>query len=182
MLYTEKQLWCAKYLKDTGALVDCSVTPEMISQCEGFTTDYTLTRVNCDDFYTELAKGLRNLWPAGEKDGKYPWRDSEKNIANRLHVLWQLRKLDDYPIETCLTVARRYLAQFEHSNIKYMKTLKYFILRQNERIVESDGRIHYSSVSTFADMLESTSTLEQQDDYSDLFESTDTLNYGGEII
>lgn len=107
---------------------------------------------NQQSFFEELAEGLRNLWPPGEKDGKYPWRDSVSNLSRRLEALWRDRQLKDFSIDDCLMVARRYLAQFEQST-KYMKTLKYFILKQDKLIAEN-GRITYTNSSLFADMLE----------------------------
>lgn len=126
-----------------------------------------------DDFFVKLAEGLRPLWPAGDKSEKYPWRDSVPNLAKRLENLWDIRELGDYSIDTCLTVARRYLARYEE-NAKYMQTLKYFILKQ-DHVVGKDGRINYISKSVFADMLESTSVY---DGWDDVFESTSTYEQG----
>lgn len=128
-------------------------------------------------FFKELAEKLRQLWPSGEKDGKYPWRDSVVNITERLKLVWSIRNLKDYTIDECLTAARRYLNQYEN-NAKYMKTLKYFILRQNERVVHKDGRIHYINQSTFADMLENQSTLELQSELEEAFVQTNSYEVG----
>ena len=124
-------------------------------------------------FFIELAEGMRELWPPGEKDGKWPWRDSVGNLSRRLMHLWDVRKLGDHTIDECLTVSRRYLAQFE-DNAKYMQTLKYFILKQDE-IKCQNGRRKLIDKSVFADMLENNSTL---DDWSGIFESTSTLEQG----
>ena len=70
-------------------------------------------------------------------------------------------------------MARKYLAQFE-DNARYMQTLKYFILKQ-DKIVERTGRIKYINKSVFADMLESTSTM---DEWGDVFESSNTFEQG----
>lgn len=125
------------------------------------------------DYFVTLAEGLRELWPAGEKDGKWPWRDSVSNLTRRLKNLWDIRELKEYPLDACLSVARRYLAQYE-DNAKYMQTLKYFILKQDE-VVGKDGRIHYTNKSVFADMLESSSTF---DEWNDVFESSNTYEQG----
>ena len=124
-------------------------------------------------YFVSLAEGLRELWPSGEKDGKWPWRDSVSNLTRRLQNLWDVRELDQYPLDTCLTVARRYLSQFE-DNAKFMQTLKYFILKQ-EDIVGKDGRKRHTDKSVFADMLESNSTF---DDWSGIFESSSTYEQG----
>lgn len=106
-----------------------------------------------EEFFTELATKLRGLWPAGNKGGIYPWRDSVPNLTARLQELWELRGLPKFTIETCLSVAQRYISKFENDD-KYMQTLKYFIMRNNEKVISPDGKIHYTHRSTFADMLE----------------------------
>ena len=130
-----------------------------------------------DSFFLELAEALRTLWPAGEKDGKWPWRDSVQNIKIRLELLWEVRELKDYTIDECLTVARRYLNQFEDS-VKYMKTLKYFILRQNEKVSSTNGSTHYVNQSVFADMLEGQSSFESTSDWESVFETSNTIEQG----
>lgn len=106
-----------------------------------------------DDFYVKLAEGLRELWPPGEKDGKYPWRSSVKDLKTRLEFLWKDRKLKDkYTIDDCLTVARKYLSQYEN-NAKYMQTLKYFIFKQ-DKMADTKGKVKLTYKSTLADMLE----------------------------
>ena len=120
-------------------------------------------------YFVTLAEGLRELWPAGEKDGKWPWRDSVSNLTRRLQNLWDVRELEQYPLDTCLTVARRYLSQYE-DDAKYMQTLKYFILKQ-EDMVGKDGRKRHIDKSVFADMLESNSTF---DEWNTIFDSSNT--------
>lgn len=139
------------------------------------------TKINENDFFSQLAEKLRNLWPAGEKDGKYPWRDSVQNLAKRLKLLWQLRSLKNYSMDDCLTAANKYLAQFE-TNAKYMKTLKYFILRQNEPLIGKNGKISYTNSSTFADMLEGLTTDETQSDWENAFDTVSTTFIDGELI
>lgn len=118
--------------------------------------EFKLVKVPRKSFFEELAEKLRELWPPGEKDNKYPWRDSVPNLTKRLSLLWEQRfpdsKDNEHTLDQCLTVARRYLAQFE-DNTKYMQTLKYFIMKQKS-VVGKDGRISYINESKFADMLE----------------------------
>ena len=128
-----------------------------------------------ENFFEDLATALRKLWPEGEKDGKYPWRESVKNITARLKLLWEVRDLKDYTLEECLIVARRYIAQFQN-NVKYMKTLKYFILRQNEKVVKENGMIKYMNQSAFADMLEGGEySMEESEKVPEMFEQGELI-------
>jgi len=131
------------------------------------------------DFFEELATKLRELWPPGEKDGKWPWRDSVSNLSRRLKTLWKDRQLKDISIDDCLMAARRYLAQFEE-NARYMKTLKYFILKQDKLIAEN-GRITYTNNSLFADMLEGKVEIGagMDDEWNAILNGTEDI---GEII
>ena len=153
MTITPEIRFCVKYLTEHG--VSSANFEQVVSTLSiGEDYEYQITPIEEPekDFFEELAFKLRELWPPGEKDGKYPWRDSVGNLSRRLKTLWKDRQLKDISIDDCLVVARRYLAQFEQ-NAKYMKILKYFILKQ-DKIVAKDGRITYTNSSIFADMLE----------------------------
>jgi len=151
MIFTDEVKFCVKYLMKRG------MTPETIKECMllggDIDADFELVKVQMNDFQA-LAVKMRELWPAGEKDGKWPWRDSVDNIAKRLEIVWTDRfKGKELDIDECLTVAKRYLARFQ-SNTKYMKVLKYFIYKKKPIVQTSDGRIRNLYESEFADMLE----------------------------
>lgn len=174
MIVTPEISFCVKYLLDHG--INSINFKEVASSIYPYSPQFELTKIKSkmsDTFFDELASGLRELWPPGEKDGKYPWRDSQKNIAIRLETLWEERGLKDYSVEQCLAVARKYLSQYE-DDTKYMKVLKYFIMKQDS-IVKSDGRIKYVNKSIFADMLES------QSDFDEIDEKWNDILNGGTI-
>ena len=149
MKYTEEQLFCAKYLFECGFTGDD--IEAMREQAYTLNTQFVLTKVQTD-FYRELAEKLRNIWPPGEKDGKWPWRDSVDNLAKRLEFMWTTcLQGETYSEEEVLMVARKYVACFE-DNKKYMRTLKYFILKQ-DKLVESNGKIRVNNVSMLGNML-----------------------------
>lgn len=85
----------------------------------------------------------------------------------------------DISIDDCLMAARRYLAQFENDT-KYMKTLKYFILKQ-DKIVAENGKITYTNNSLFADMLEGKVEFDvnMDDEWNAILNGTQDI---GEII
>lgn len=151
-IYSNECRFCARYLKEHG-VPSGENFDELVSLISELDPDYKLIKIEKEDFFKTLANKLRELWPVGEKDGKYPWRDSITNLTRRLQLLWQQRELKDYTLEDCLTAARKYLAQFEE-NTKYMKVLKYFILKQKSIVDNKTGKINYVSESTFADILE----------------------------
>ena len=166
--------FCVRYLVNHGiSAVEFSKVHLQLSNDD---VDFNLVPVpgSQKDFFTELAEKMRELWPAGEKDGKWPWRDSVSNLSRRIQTLWKDRGFGEKTIDECLTVARRYLAQFE-DNAKYMQTLKYFILKQEEIVDKSTGRIKYINKSVFADMLESDTVMNE---WGDVFESSNTFEQG----
>lgn len=132
---------------------------------------------NEKDFFVQVSEGLRNLWPSGNKDGKWPWRDSVTNIAKRLEFIWKERDFKDkYTVDDCLSAGRRYLAQFEN-NAKYMQVLKYFVFKQ-DKIVAHDGRITFTYKSNLADYLESQSVSKTQEEWASAFESDISMDEG----
>lgn len=171
--YPPEVKFCVRYLLNHGINVTNLIQVQQSLSSDD--ADFKLVPVSQDekDFFTELAEKMRELWPPGEKDGKYPWRDSVSNLSRRLKLLWDERGIKDKSIDDCLVVARKYLAQFEN-NAKYMQTLKYFIMKQDQ-MVKSNGRITYTNKSTFADMLESNSMMEE---WGDVFESSNTVDQG----
>lgn len=171
--YTPEEKFCVRYLLDHG--INATNFTKVVLTLKNTDVRYDLVKSSTDvSFFEELAGKLRELWPAGEKDGKYPWRDSVGNLSRRLEALWKDRGFKDKTIDECLMVARRYLAQFE-DNAKYMQTLKYFILKQDSLVDKNTGRIKYINKSVFADMLESNSVMEE---WGDAFESSNTFEQG----
>lgn len=168
---TAEVLFCVKYLKEHG--VDSSNFDDTAKLLEAFDIPgYKIVKENGQSYFTSLAMGLRKLWPPGEKDGKYPWRDSVKNLTERLKLLWQLRGLREYPEETVLSVARRYLAQYEN-NTKYMMLLKYFIMKQKSIVNTDTGKLTYIQESMLADMLEGKSDIDAvENEWNKILEST----------
>ena len=177
--YSDEAIFCVKYLSDRGLLSKEKID-ELTALFDDLDAEFKFVKVELG-YYVQLAKALRELWPAGEKDGKYPWRDSISNLARRLEMLWAARNMQEIPIETCVMVARKYLAQYEN-NTKYMQTLKYFILKQG-KIVREDGGIKYTQQSQFADMLDAvTEEDKQQAEWESMFEQSNTIDQGGMLI
>lgn len=159
MKMTAENLFCVKHLSDQG------ITPEKFGEMIGLldrfdVSEYAIVKLGKDSFFEELAKQLRVLWPPGEKDGKYPWRDSVKNTVVRLKALWKDRNLEGHTIEECTMAARRYIAQFDDDK-KFMLLMKYFIWKQKE-LTHDDGRKTYVTESKLADMLEGKAEIDAE--------------------
>lgn len=119
------------------------------------------------EFFLTLAEKMRLLWPAGDKDGRYAWRESTPALAKRLETLWSIRNLGRFDIDDCLKACRAYLAEYENKDIKYMQIVKYFVLKQKE-VVGQGGRIRYISTSRFADMLEGIKAANDNQEFEEL--------------
>lgn len=178
--YSQEVKFCVKYLLDHG--VDSLAFPKVIGELSSEDKKFDLVPVddkNKKAFFEELATKLRELWPVGEKDGKWPWRDSVGNLSKRIELLWHQRGFNDKTIDECLVAARKYLAQYEN-DVRYMQTLKYFIMKQKS-LVEDNGRIRYVNESKFADILEGLSDQEKMD--NELKQALEEPTYyEGEII
>ena len=172
--------FCVRYLLNHG--VNSLNFTDVVEQLGPNDNQYELIKsgyTNYKPFFEELAEKLRELWPPGEKMGKYPWRDSVNNLAKRLEMLWKERFAGKtYTVEECLVAARRYLSQFE-DDVTYMQTLKYFILKQ-EPIAKPNGHLTYVNKSKFADMLESNTEFDKMESEIDaLMNSCEQI---GEIV
>lgn len=113
-------------------------------------------RANDYEFFSQIAQGLRELWPSGLKDGKWPWKESVNTLVQRLKFVWERFELSDkYTVEDCLAAARKYLAQFEHYDVKYMLLLKYFIFKQKNIGTSKNGIYKKDYESPLVKFLES---------------------------
>ena len=148
--FNTKCLFCAKYIFDYGyTLADIAAMKE---QAKDLDIKYSIVEAQ-DENWEKIAKGLREIWPPGEKDGKYSWRDSVSNVSRRLQTMWsELIPDKHYTEDQILMVARKYVAQFQ-DNTKYMRTLKYFILKQ-EKDIGPDGKFRVYNSSILAQMLD----------------------------
>ena len=97
--------------------------------------------INKDSEFTELATELREIYPAGRKDGTtYMWRGTTAEVAKKLKTL--VVKYG-YTInrEDVLKATKEYVNSF-NGNYRYMQLLKYFILKS---VKDADGNIDIKS-------------------------------------
>lgn len=173
--------FCIQYLRENN-VSDGTTFEACMKKVKPDTTPFRLVPLRDDDFFTELASKMRELWPTGKKDGKWDWRESVQNLASRLKWVWAKRELADYTIEDCLLVCRQYLSAYK-DNTKYMKLLKYFIIRQkNAEYVGEDGQIHYAYESEFANMLENLTDEERKRAEDEALVESMAIDSGGTLL
>lgn len=106
--------------------------------------DWILTRKGCEildsvildsdipsneERLNNLSLSLKNIFPKGKKDGtSYYWADGVVLISRRLKLFFK-KYGDTYTDEQIIKAAEDYVNSF-NGNYKYMKLLKYFILKE----------------------------------------------------
>ena len=97
--------------------------------------------IDKDSEFTELATELREVYPAGRKDGTtYMWRGTTAEVAKKLKTLvvkygYTINK------EDVLKATKEYVNSF-NGNYRYMQLLKYFILKS---VKDADGNVDIKS-------------------------------------
>lgn len=97
--------------------------------------------IDKDSEFIELATELREIYPAGRKDGTtYMWRGTTAEVAKKLKTL--VVKYG-YTInrEDVLKATKEYVNSF-NGNYRYMQLLKYFILKS---VKDADGNVDIKS-------------------------------------
>jgi hypothetical protein len=103
------------YLSLDGAMV--SLLPRSLYLIEGIGRDYT-----------QLATDIRECFPRGSKDGKYPWRGTIKIIVDKLRKLDKGHGMGDYTNDQILTSCREYVSNFNQMTMdRGMQIAPYFI-------------------------------------------------------
>lgn len=103
------------YLSLDGAMV--SLLPRSLYLIEGIGRDYV-----------QLATDIRECFPKGSKDGKYPWRGTIKIIVDKLRKLDKGHGMGDYTNDKIIAVCREYVNQFNHMTMdRGMQIAPYFI-------------------------------------------------------
>lgn len=93
-----------------------------------------------EDRFDRLAEKLRELYPAGRKDGtSLMWRDSKAIIAQRLKTLVKKHGIS-FSDEQAIEATKRYVESF-NGNYQFMQVLKYFIIKKNLSTGEENSQL-----------------------------------------
>ena len=112
-----------KDLFSSGKLVISDKVKDLIST---ISIDSDKNVIDKDSEFTELATELREIYPAGRKDGTtYMWRGTTAEVAKKLKTLvvkygFVINK------ESVIKATKEYVNSF-NGNYRYMQLLKYFI-------------------------------------------------------
>ena len=127
-----------KDLFSSGKLVISNKVKDLIST---ISIESDKNVIDKDSEFTELATELREIYPAGRKDGTtYMWRGTTAEVAKKLKTL--VVKYG-YTInrEDVLKATKEYVNSF-NGNYRYMQLLKYFILKS---VRDADGNVDIKS-------------------------------------
>lgn len=112
-----------------------------------------------DNYYTELAMALKELYPKGRKPGTNTmWRGNTVEIVKKLKTL-EISYNFTFTFDQAVAATKRYVESF---NGKYdnMRVLKYFLLKTVPE-VSADGERRLTVVSDFMTFVEN----ENQEDF-----------------
>ena len=127
-----------KDLFSNGRIVISDKVKDLIST---ISIDSDKNVIDKDSEFTELATELREIYPAGRKDGTtYMWRGTTAEVAKKLKTLvvkygFTINK------EDVIKATKEYVSSF-NGNYKYMQLLKYFILKS---VRDADGNVEVKS-------------------------------------
>lgn len=114
--------------------------------------------IDKDAEFIELANELRELYPAGRKEGTtYMWRGTTAEIAKKLKTLVVKYKYS-FTREQVLKATKDYISSF-NGNYKKMRLLKYFILKS-----ERDADDNINVISELMTLIENEGQIDSQRD------------------
>jgi len=113
------------YLSINGATV--SLLPRALYLIEGIGRDYTL-----------LATSIRECFPKGSKDDKYPWRGTIKILVDKLRKLDKGHGMADFTNEQIIAVCKEYVDKFNPMTMdRGMQIAPYFIEKEGNSALMS---------------------------------------------
>ena len=127
-----------KDLFSNGRIVVSDKVKDLVST---ISIDSDKNVIDKDSEFIELATKLREIYPAGRKDGTtYMWRGTTAEVAKKLKTLvvkygFTINK------EDVIKATKEYVSSF-NGNYRYMQLLKYFILKY---VKDADGNVDVKS-------------------------------------
>ena len=127
-----------KDLFSNGGIVVSDKVKDLVST---ISIDSDKNVIDKDSEFTELAAELREIYPAGRKDGTtYMWRGTTAEVAKKLKTL-VVKYGFTINREDVIKATKEYVSSF-NGNYRYMQLLKYFILKS---VRDADGNVDVKS-------------------------------------
>ena len=127
-----------KDLFSNGRIVVSDKVKDLVST---ISIDSDKNVIDKDSEFTELATELREIYPAGRKDGTtYMWRGTTAEVAKKLKTL-VVKYGFTINREDVIKATKEYVSSF-NGNYRYMQLLKYFILKS---VKDADGNVDVKS-------------------------------------
>lgn len=112
--------------------------------------------LNKDEEFIELANELRDLYPAGRKEGTtYMWRGTTAEIVKKLKTL-VVKYGYTFTKDQVINATKEYINSF-NGNYKRMRLLKYFILKS-----ERDADDNINVISELMSLIENAGQINSQ--------------------
>lgn len=144
-----------KNLFSEGSIVVSDKVKELVST---IAIDSDKSVIDKDAEFIELANELRELYPAGRKEGTtYMWRGTTAEIAKKLKTLVVKYKYS-FTKEQVIKATKEYISSF-NGNYKKMRLLKYFILKS-----ERDADDNINVISELMTLIENEGQTDAQRD------------------
>ena len=114
--------------------------------------------IDKDEEFTSLASELREIYPAGRKEGtSYMWRGTTAEVVKKLKTL-VVKYGYSFSREDVIKATKEYVSSF-NGNYRYMQLLKYFILKS---VKDADGNVDIKS--ELMSLIENSGQLDTQRD------------------
>lgn len=127
-----------KDLFSNGRIVVSDKVKDLVST---ISIDSDKNVIDKDSEFTDLATELREIYPAGRKDGTtYMWRGTTAEVAKKLKTL-VVKYGFTINREDVIKATKEYVSSF-NGNYRYMQLLKYFILKS---VKDADGNVEVKS-------------------------------------
>lgn len=144
-----------KNLFSEGSIVVSDKVKELVST---IAIDSDKSVIDKDAEFIELAKELRELYPAGRKEGTtYMWRGTTAEVAKKLKTL-VVKYRYSFTREQVLKATKNYISSF-NGNYKKMRLLKYFILKS-----ERDADDNVNVISELMTLIENEGQIDAKRD------------------
>lgn len=142
------------------------IAPEEASVVENIYLKSITKDSKGEDYYTDLAVALKNVYPKGRKPGTNTmWRGNTVEIVKKLKTLESVYHFT-FTFDQAVEATRKYVESF-NGNYDKMRVLKYFLLKTVSE-PDEDGKLKSTVVSDFMTFVENEDQVEEASNWMDI--------------